>query len=362
MAKTHNNLYQRLLSYESLETAFYKVAKGKSNKKVVSDFRNNLPIELLTLLNELKSDTYEPRQYKEFIVYEPKKRLIQAPHFRDVVVQRAIHDLINPIFESTFITDSYGCRVNKGTHRASDKAQQLMRSCQSDSYYLQMDISKYFYSIDREILINLLSKKISDKRLLVLLSKFIPNETGIPIGNILSQLFSNIYLNEIDQFCKRKLLTKNYVRYVDDFIIIGYSKQEIHGFLTEIENITDVLKLRLSRFTIQKINKGINFCGYRTWKRTKFLRKKSLNKFKVVLNNHNNRGIMSCLGHAKPSANYSGLIKITERTLCQLYISTNQLSRQGLIGRSNILRTLKRMKLKLSAKSKMNFISQSQMV
>jgi len=315
LAKTFNNLYEQLLSYKTLETAFYKAALGKSNKKVVSDFRNNLPVELLNLLHKLNSDTYTPLPYKVFDVYEPKKRTIHAPHFRDVVIQRAIYDIIEPIFETTFICDSYGCRTGKGTHRASDTVQNLMRKVPSDSYYLQMDIAKYFYNIDRTILISLLKKKITDQRLLTLIGKFLPNETGIPIGNLLSQLFSNIYLNVVDQHCKRKLGVKNYVRYVDDFIIIGTTKEDINICLVSIKEIVNTLKLKLSRFTIQKINRGINFCGYRTWNRTKFLRKKSIYKFKVVLNKVNVRSIMSCIGHSKPTANYSRLIKLTENTM-----------------------------------------------
>lgn len=319
MAKTHNNLYQQLLSYSLLESAFYTAAHGKANKKIVSDFRNNLPVELLQLLRELQDKTYTPRPYKTFEVYEPKKRTIHAPHFRDVVVQRAIHSIIEPLFEATFIHDSYGCRTFKGTHRASDTVQRMMRNSDPDSYYLQLDIAKYFYNIDRTVLIELLKKKISDTELINLITLFIPHQTGIPIGNLLSQLFSNIYMNVVDQHCKRELKIKNYVRYVDDFVIIGHSRTEIHDFIKSIESLLADIKLRLSRFTVQKISRGINYCGYRTWRRTKFVRKRSLHKFKSTLNKNNYRAIQSCLGHAVPTANYRNF-----KLLCQQYINTHQ--------------------------------------
>ncbi len=135
MAKTFNNLYNNLLSYSKLEEAFSKAKLGKSNKQVVSKFTDNLPIELSNLLNELETFTYKPRPYRTFEVYEPKQRTIHAPHFRDVVVQRAIFSIIEPIFEATFIPNSFGCRTNKGTHKASDTLQKLLRSSNPTNYY-----------------------------------------------------------------------------------------------------------------------------------------------------------------------------------------------------------------------------------
>lgn len=343
MSKSVNNLYSKLLSYEALETAFYQAAQGKSNKFVVSQFRNNLPVELLQLLVELRDRTYRPRPYKTFHVYLPKSRTIHAPHFRDVIVQRAIHNLIEPLFERTFIHDSYGCRVGKGTHRASDTVQRMMRSVRSiagsesydaqNSYYLQMDIAKYFYNIDRDILIGLLKRRISDVDLLELLSMFIPQQTGIPIGNLLSQLFQNIYMNVIDHFCKRDLGVRYYVRYVDDFVIIGQSKQDLHHQLVAIEKKLKTLKLTLSRFTIQKLNHGINFCGYRTWVRTKFVRRRAVDVFNGHLKRlcrdkinteQIQRSLRQCLGHQKPTANYRNF-KRKFNLLCQQSTNIPQL-------------------------------------
>lgn len=332
MPKSHNNLFNKLLSYEVLEKAFYIAARGKSHKSVVSDFRNNLPVELLQLLQELQSGTYRPRPYRTFQVYEPKKRTIQAPHFRDVVVQRAINDLIEPIFERTFIHDSYGCRTGKGTHRASDVVQNMMRGSDRNNYYLQMDISKYFYSIDRQLLLDTIRKKITDHKLMALLELFLPDPVGIPIGNLLSQLFQNIFMNSIDQYCKRELGVVKYVRYVDDFVIIDESRQRIHTLLMQIEQRLKQLHLTLSRFTIQTIKRGINFCGYRTWSRTKFLRRKQINKFKSNLkllsrsnrNEEINRSLQSCLGHSRPTANYTSFYREYQQ-LCQKSTSTHQL-------------------------------------
>lgn len=349
MAKTFNNLYNNLLSYSKLEEAFSKAKLGKSNKQVVSKFTDNLPVELSNLLDELETFTYKPRPYRTFEVFEPKQRTIHAPHFRDVVVQRAIFNIIEPIFEATFIHTSFGCRKNKGTHKASDTLQKLLRSSNVNNYYIQMDISKYFYRVNRDILIKLIEKKISDKNLVNLIKMFLPNDTGMPIGNLLSQLFSNIYLNQLDQFCKRTLKIKKYVRYVDDFVVLDKTKEEIHHILTQIKEFLKTLKLTLSRFTIQRITRGVNFCGYRTWRRTKFIRKKSLLKFREALNNYNIRSLMSILGHTKPTANFTSLIELTRKKSCQKFTNLHRSQKLDRMEAQRVLRTLRQMKFSLSA-------------
>jgi RNA-directed DNA polymerase len=202
MAKTHKNLYNQCFSLESLYNAFLKARKGKRQKRAVFEFEENLGANLQQLLDELNSGTYQSADYTQFVVKEPKPRIIYAPAFRDTIVQHAIYAVIYPIFDKSFIFDNYGCRKGKGTLRAANKAQQCLRQSDDNNYLLQLDISKFFYSIDRTILMQLIKKKIADQRLLSIIQLFLkyPHTVGIPIGNLLSQLFALIYLNEVDHY------------------------------------------------------------------------------------------------------------------------------------------------------------------
>lgn len=219
----------------------------------------------------------------KILVREPKERIIYAPAFEDVVVQHAIYRIIYPIFERTFITQSHGCRKNYGTHSASRYLQKSLKKYDENLYYLQLDIKKYFYSFDRNILKSMLEKKIKDKKFIELIMMFTTygEEKGVPIGNLLSQLFGLIYLNPLDHYVKRDLKIKNYVRYVDDFILIGITLSEAKEYKQKIEKfLLDNLGLTLSKFTIAKIKRGSNFVGYRTWQNYKLVRKHSMYNFR----------------------------------------------------------------------------------
>jgi len=192
----------------------------------------------LNLKNYLTSNCYRPGKYRHFWVYDPKKRRISAPVFVDRVVHHALCQVIEPIFDRSFIYDSYACRRNKGNHQAMKRLQTFLRK-PGAAYALKCDISKYFASINQQILLQLIKKKIADPKVLALLQIIIfsyrnpvqqdPHEIassassisrGIPIGNLTSQLFANIYLNELDYYVKQILRRKYYLRYVDDFIIL----------------------------------------------------------------------------------------------------------------------------------------------
>jgi len=219
-----------------------------------------------------------------------------------VVVQHAIYNTIYPIFNPTFIDTSFACRIGYGTHKAIDCTQRMMNLAGSNLYYLKLDIKKYFYSIDRDILFSLFEKKIKDYKFNNLLLKFTKIDTniGIPIGNLVCQLYALIYLNPIDYFIKRFLKIKNYVRYVDDMVLIGLDRFVCFDLKeTIIEFLKKYLKLELSKFTIQKIGKCLNFVGYRTWISARFIRKYSLFKFFRFIKIGKINSIISLLGHAK---------------------------------------------------------------
>jgi retron-type reverse transcriptase len=241
--------------------------------------------------SELKNKTYQVGDYREFYIFEPKQRLIMALPFKDRVVQWAVYQVLNPIIEKTYISHSYGCIVGRGTHKAVEKLHYWLHQVDRKTqkyYYLKLDISKYFYRVDHEVLLEILGKKFKDPDLMWLLKSIIkhPNtnfglplgtnpdevedrlpDKGMPIGNLTSQMFANLYLNELDQYVKRQMRVHYYVRYMDDVIILSDDKKQLHQYKETIEEFLESkLKLHLNRKTaIRPISLGIEFVGYRLW-------------------------------------------------------------------------------------------------
>ena len=300
--KRIGNLFDIVFGKENFYFAYLDARKGKRKKRACFEFEKNLGAELDALYQEIHNETYRPQPYFKFIVYEPKERVIHAPAFKDIVVQHAIYRIIYNIFNRSFIDTSFACRIGYGTHRASDYTQNALRQYDSELYTLKLDIRKFFHSINRNILRKLIERKIKDKRLIdnMMLFAMMDSPTGIPIGNLLSQIYALIYLNPLDHFVKRVLKIKHYVRYVDDFILLGVTRDECLKYRKQIvEFIKENLELELSKSTIQKIKRGINFVGYRTWKTKRFIRKYSLYKFKKMIKKGKQESIVSLLGHAK---------------------------------------------------------------
>ena len=212
MPKTIRNQFDRCLTFENLLQAHQRAKKGKTNKKEVILFEMDLETNLINLYKKLKTGTYQIGKYREFKIYEPKERIIQALPYTDRVVhQWYVHEFIKPYFLPRFISDSYACIDGKGTHLAVSKLQSYMRKMPKDYYILKGDIKKFFNSIDKDILFTLLQRFIKDKKILDLTRIFIfdsTNKKGIPIGNYTSQYYANIYLNEIDKFVKQVLKVK----------------------------------------------------------------------------------------------------------------------------------------------------------
>lgn len=314
--KRYGNLFDKIFTEDSLFEAYLVARKGKRNKKACFEFEKNLTQNLSQLHNELINDIYSPRPYYQFVVFEPKRRVIKAPAFRDCVVQHAIYKTVYPIFDRTFVYESFACRKNKGTHKASKHIQNSMRKCSPEDYMVQMDIKKFFPSINTNILKVQIQRKIKDERLVRVMMMFTEHkDTGIPIGNLLSQLYANIYLNVLDHYCKRELKIKNYVRYVDDFVFTGIkSLSKSRMFLTRVVNfLNHALKVSLSKWSIFKIKRGINYIGYRTWQKTKLIRKHSLYKFFRALKKNKNDITTSILGHALPSGSHKYLLRSLQK-------------------------------------------------
>lgn len=303
------NVYDEICSFENLYKAYLNARKNKRFRDEVLGFTTNLEEYLFDIQKDLINHTYKVGEYREFYIYEPKKRLIMALPFRDRVIQWAIYQVINPMFSKGYITDSYACIEGRGTHQAVQRLHYWLKQVnrkQGKWYYLKLDISKYFYRIDHEVLIIMLHKKIKDKQLMRLLENIINSETsfglelgihdpalsgrvadcGMPIGNLTSQMFANIYLNELDQYIKRELKIHYYIRYMDDMILLADDKKKLHEYKYLIDAfLQEKLKLNLNNKTaIRPITLGIEFVGYKLWATHIKLRKSTSLKMKRRLN------------------------------------------------------------------------------
>lgn len=299
--KRVGGLFDKMFTNERMFMAYYIARKGKRKRADVQIFESDLGSNISCLASEVHSGTYQVSPYKKFVVYEPKERVIYAPKFRDIVVQHEIYREIYPIFDRSFIDQSYSCRLNMGTHKAADQAWQYQKQT-VDSFYLKMDIKKFFYSIREHILESLFWKKIKDRNLIQSMVKFVEFEgDGIPIGNLLSQLYALIVLNPLDHFMKRVLKCKRYVRYADDFVVFGLQdKGECYKMLSRVKGfLWSYLGLELSKWTMKKASNGINFVGYRMWPHLRLIRKKSLHNFNKALRSGKVESVISLLGHAK---------------------------------------------------------------
>lgn len=299
------NVYSIIYSFENLYKAYTNARKNKRFREEVLDFTNNLEEYLIDIQKELQERTYQVGEYREFYIHEPKKRLIMALPFKDRVIQWAIYQVINPIFAKGYITDSYACIEGRGTHQACQRLhywlQQVGRKPEQ-WYYLKLDISKYFYRIDHNVLIAILRKKIKDKELMWLLETIINSETafglelgiidpedserirhcGMPIGNLTSQMFANIYLNEVDKYIKRELSVHYYIRYMDDMILLSNDKKQLHQYKDLINTfLNEELKLNINNKTaIRPITLGVEFVGYKLWNTHVKIRKSTALKMK----------------------------------------------------------------------------------
>lgn len=300
--KRYANLYETAFSADNLLKAYQDAARHKTGKRACFEFSRNLGSNLHRLQQQLADGSYRTRPYYTFMVYEPKPRTIYAPAFADLVVQHAIYRVIYPIFNACFIEQSFACRTGYGTHQAADYAQRALQQARPDSYTLKLDIRKFFYRINRDILRCQIEKKIKDRRFVDVMMQFADHgqPVGIPIGNLLSQLYALIYLNPLDHYIKRELGVRSYCRYVDDFILFDISKQQATDYLQRIQHYLHTeLQLELSKHTAAPKSKGVNFVGYRTWASRRFIRKHSLYTFTQSAKAGLLSSVVSILGHAR---------------------------------------------------------------
>lgn len=266
-----HDTYDDIISYDNLLDAWNEFLRGKRKRKDVQEFQHNLFANIQQLHLELKSKTYNHSPYEAFNISDPKPRNIHKASVRDRLPHHAIYRKLYPFFDRTFTTHSYSCRDNKGVHRALDTFKRfgykVSQNHTKTVWVLKCDISKFFASIDHDILLHILEKYIDDKDLMNLLtiitdSFHVEQGRGLPLGNLTSQLFTNIYMNEFDQFVKHKLRVKYYIRYADDFVFLYTDKQYLESIIPEIQDhLFTHLKLTLhpKKISIQTLASGVDY-------------------------------------------------------------------------------------------------------
>ncbi len=333
------DLFDQITSYENLKWAFNKSQRGKSKYKPEAlEFAKNETYNLYELQKELINGTYEFQGYISFKVHEPKERDIMAPHYRDKIVQLAINNVLKAVYQPGLIYDTYACLDNKGTHRCADRISYFLRKAKweygDNAYIVKIDIRKFFYTINREILKKLLARKIKCKKTLDLLFKIIDSADaidllGLPLGNTLSQLGANVYLNTVDQFCKRRLGIKYYIRYADDIVIVLPDKNEANRVLRLVmEHIITRLQLNCNtdKTRIFPIKQGVNTVGYKMHATHRMLRNSAKKKIKKKLKKipqlvldgtmpvaKAEQIISSWFGHASKACSYNFIRRLIEK-------------------------------------------------
>jgi retron-type reverse transcriptase len=295
MKKQLDKTFADIISLKNLFLAWREFLVGKKKKKDVQEFSRNLALNILALHEDLSNKTYRHGGYKSFYVNDPKRRHIHKAAVRDRLLHHAVYRILYPFFDKTFIADSFSCRLGKGTHRALNRframARKVGRNHTRTVWFLKCDIKKFFASIDHGVLLGILKEYIRDGNIIWLLEGVIESfttrpappltpphgggEVGLPLGNLTSQLFANVYMNVFDQWVKHKLKIKNYLRYADDFVFLSENREHLFGIIPQIENfLAERLRLTLhpGKIILKTASSGVDFLGWVNFPRCRILR------------------------------------------------------------------------------------------
>lgn len=286
MGQKHKRLIEQIIDWDNLIKAHQLARRGKRNRADVLHFEADLWAELGRLQMELLWGTYRPGHYRTFIIREPKRREIAALPYRDRVAQHAICNICGPIWDRAMIHDTYACRPGKGTHAAADRCQRWLRDMHKSGqpvWQLKMDVSRYFPSIRHDLARKVVRRKISCPATLRLLDTIIAStasgpghEVGMPVGNLTSQWIANLVGNELDQWAKRELRLKRYIRYMDDMVFLCWSKEEALAIRTSFGRHLADMGMTFSKTSVLPATRGLNFVGYRIWHDHRLLRRQSI--------------------------------------------------------------------------------------
>lgn len=290
--KVYKNIFDRIVSLENLFLAWDAFKSDKRNKRDVSQFEWHLEKNIFQLHRELKYKTYQHGSYTNFYIRDPKQRHIHKALVRDRVLHHAVFSIINPLFEETFISTSFSCRINYGAHKGVEVLEKMARGIQKNGtnpcFVLKCDIRKFFDTVDHDILLSILKRRIRDNEAMWLIRKIIESYSssqstvfqnkGVPIGNLTSQLFGNVYMNEFDYFIKHVLKVKHYVRYTDDFVIASASHTYLENLLSPISEFLDhklALNIHPKKISIHRLGQGVDFLGYLIFPKHRLIRTKT---------------------------------------------------------------------------------------
>jgi len=303
--KIYKNIFEKIVSLENLFNAWDEFKRGKRGKMDVMRFERNLEHNLLQLQRDLVAKRYKHGSYHAFYITDPKQRHIHKASVRDRIVHHAVFTILNPIFEPTFIFDSYSCREGKGTHKGIDKLKTMVGKASGynrwPTYILKCDIKKFFQSVNHVILLEFLNRKIKDPDAMGLINEIVESfSDGLPIGNLTSQLFANVYLSELDHFVKGGLKVRFYIRYTDDFVMVSNSVVQFRAWFGAIR-IFLKQKLKLtpypSKVILRKYHQGVDFLGYVQYPHYRRLRTKTKRRIlKKVAEGINDQALQSYLG------------------------------------------------------------------
>ena len=349
----YKNLYEYICLDDNIYNAYLNARKNKRYRNDVMKYTDNLEKNLSELKEKLVNEQITYPHYKRFIIHDPKYRVILSQDFKDTVEDWAFYQIINPLLIKGYIEHSYACIPNRGQIGAVLKLHEWLRYvnryryirekeglpvCEEDKwYYLKLDFSKYFYRIDHEIMKKRIDKKITDKRVRKWLYSKIDNpyekfglpagakpedvpydewlsDKGMPIGTLISQMLANLYNDPLDQYCKRELQIRYYIRYQDDIIILSNSKKQLHEWHHKIEKFArEEMKMELNEKTcIRPITLGIDFCGYKNYpthiKIRKSTAKRMKRRLKKLMKDYND-GLVSVDQARSVIDSYLGLLK-----------------------------------------------------
>ncbi len=266
--------YEEIISVENLLEAWEEFVKGKRRRRDVLEFESNLMENLFELHRKLADLSYQHGPYLAFTISDPKTRRIHKATVRDRVLHRAVYRKLYPIFDPTFISDSFSCRKDKGTHKALDRfraiAWKVSHNHRRTAWVLKCDIRKFFASVGHDRLLHVLRQQILDRRVMNLLENIVhsfhvESGKGLPLGNLTSQLFANLYMNEFDQFVKHKLRMKHYIRYADDFVFLSGNHQELVDLFPIVERFLSTqlhLALHPDKVELRTVASGVDILGW----------------------------------------------------------------------------------------------------
>jgi retron-type reverse transcriptase len=333
---------RRVSAWRNLLVAAARARRGKRKRPNVAAFEFNQEGELLTLQRELQAGRYQPGPFRTFTLFEPKRREISVAPYRDRVVHHAVCNLLTPLFEPTFVHESFACRVGKGTHAAVDLAERELRRF---PFVLKADIARFFPTIDHDILLSKLRRKLKDPELLNLLELLVrhpfpaqqpgpifPGDhlftrlertCGLPIGNQTSQFFGNVMLNALDHFVKEQLRACGYVRYVDDFLVFGHSAVELHAMCEAIRDFLRVERLRLNpqKTVVSRSVDGVRFLGYRLTPRGRSLPRETRVRFRRRLRRWQQAYARGAMTQAQIGQRLAGWLGHAQHAQCEPWLS-----------------------------------------